>query len=164
VLIEVLVLQAMERVAQGDPPQALEKLAEALALAEPGGFIRPFLEKGPEMADLLGRIVELNPNHRYAVKILATFAGEKTEFFGRHAEARKVQGETLLDKVLIEPLTNREIEVLLKLAKGLSNKKIADSLYISPGTVKKHLYTIYRKLDVKNRHQAVIRAKAIGIL
>ena len=61
VLIDVLVLQALVHVAQGDESQALEKLAEALALAEPGGFIRPFLDQGPEMADLLGRLVKQNP-------------------------------------------------------------------------------------------------------
>ena len=63
-LTDVLVLQALLHVAQGDESQALEKLAEALALAEPGGFIRPFLDQGPEMADLLGRLVKQNPTRR----------------------------------------------------------------------------------------------------
>ena len=65
---------------------------------------------------------------------------------------------------LIEPLTNREIEVLRMLAKGVSNQEIAKSLFISPETVKRHLSNIYRKLKVGSRHQAVVSAKSIGIL
>ena len=164
VLIDILILQAMVRVAQGDESLAPEKLAEALALAEPGGFIRPFLDQGLEMKDLLGRLVKKNPTLQYAKKILEAFGGGKTEFFGRRADDRNKPGASLPDKPLMEPLTNREIEVLRTLAKGLSNKQIADSLFISTETVKKHLYTIYRKLDVKNRHQAVISSKSIGIL
>ena len=61
-------------------------------------------------------------------------------------------------------MSNREIEVLKMLDKGVSNKEVADALFISPETVKRHLSTIYRKLDVKNRHQAVVGAKSLGIL
>ena len=164
VLIDVLVLQARVHVALRDESLALEKLAEALALAEPGGFIRPFLDQGPEMKDLLDRLVKKNPMLQYAEKILVAFGGGKTEFFGRREDDRNKPGASLPDNALIDPLTNREIEVLRKLAKGLSNKHIADSLFISTETVKKHLYTIYRKLDVKNRHQAIISSKSIGIL
>ncbi len=164
VLIDVLILQAMVHVAQGGPPQAIEKLAEALSLAEPGGFMRPFLDQGQEMADLLGRLFEQNPNHRYAWKILKAFRGGKTECFGRRANDRNMPGATLPVKALIEPLTNREIEVLRQLTKGLSNNKIADSLFISTPTVKRHLSTIYGKLGVNNRLQAIVRAKSIGIL
>ena len=164
VLIDVLILQAMVHVAQGGPPQAIEKLAEALSLAEPGGFMRPFLNKGQEMADLLGRLFEQNPNHRYAWKILVAFGGGKTECFGRRANDRNKPGAPLPDQALIEPLTNREIEVLRKLAKGLSNNKIANSLFISTPTVKRHLSTIYGKLGVNNRLQAIVRAKSFGIL
>ncbi|MGA9538515.1 MAG: LuxR C-terminal-related transcriptional regulator, partial [Desulfobacterales bacterium] len=154
VLIDVLVLQALLHVAQGDESQALEKLMAALALAEPGGFIRPFLDQGPEMADLLGRLVKKNPSLRYAGIILEALGGGKTEFFSRRADDRNKPGASLPDKPLIEPLTNREIEVLRMLAKGVTNNDIAESLFISPETVKRHLSTIYRKLDVKNRQQA----------
>ncbi len=164
VLIDVLVLQALLHVAQDDESQALEKLMAALALAEPGGFIRPFLDQGPEMADLFGRLVKKNPSLRYAEIILEALGGGKTEFFSRRADDRNKPGASLPDKPLIEPLTNREIEVLRMLAKGVRNNDIAGSLFISPETVKRHLSTIYRKLDVKNRHQAVISAKSIGIL
>jgi LuxR family maltose regulon positive regulatory protein len=156
VLIDVLVLQALLCAAQGDESKALEKLAAALGQAEPGGFIRPFLDPGPEMADLLGRLVKQNPALHYAGQILEAFGAEKT--------ATSRDRSSIPDEALIEPLTNREIEILMILAKGVSNNEIAKRLFISPETVKRHLSTIYRKLDVKNRHQAVISAKSIGIL
>jgi len=164
VLIDVLVLQALLHAAQGNASDALEKLAEALALAEPGGFIRPFLDQGPEMADLLGRLVKQNPTREYASRILEAFCSEKAELFSDRSDDPNRPRSSLPDKPLIEPLTNREIEVLRMLAKGVRNNDIAGSLFISPETVKRHLSTIYRKLDVKNRHQAVISAKSIGIL
>jgi len=164
VLIDVLVLEARVHVAQGDESQALEKLAEALALAEPGGFIRPFLEQGPKMANLLGHLAKQNPRPGYAGRILEAFGSGKTESSGDRSDDRSRSRSSLPDEPLIQPLTNREIEVLRKLAKGLSNNKIASSLFISPETVKKHLHNIFRKLDVKNRQQALISAKSIGIL
>jgi len=164
VLIDVLVLQARVHVAQGDESQALEKLAEALALAEPGGFICPFLEQEPKMANLLGHLAKQNPRPGYAGRILEAFGSGKTESSGDRSDDRSRSRSSLPDEPLIQPLTNREIEVLRKLAKGLSNNKIASSLFISPETVKKHLHNIFRKLDVKNRQQALISAKSIGIL
>ena len=68
------------------------------------------------------------------------------------------------NQTLAEPLTNREIEILLTLAKGLSNHAIADKLFISPETVKRHLYNIYQKLEVKNRQQATVKASSLGLL
>ncbi len=164
VLIDVLVLQTLVHVARADEAQALDKLAEALSLAEPGGFIRPFLDQGLEMADLLGRLVKQNPTLEYARQILDAFGSGKTESFSDRSDDPNRPRSSLPDKPLIEPLTNREIEVLRMLAKGVRNNDIAESLFISPETVKRHLSTIYRKLDVKNRHQAVISAKSIGIL
>jgi LuxR family maltose regulon positive regulatory protein len=164
VLIDVFVLQAMVHVAQGNESQALEKLAEALALAEPGGFIRPFLDQGSKMADLLSRLKKQNPTLQYARKILAAFDSGKTESISDPLDDPSQSLSLFPGEPLIEPMTNREIEVLRELAKGMSNKEIAKSLFISPGTVKKHLYTTYHKLGAKNRYQAVIKAKSIGIL
>jgi LuxR family maltose regulon positive regulatory protein len=164
VLIDVLVLQARVHAARGDASQALEKLAEALALAEPGGFIRPFLDQGPEVADLLDRLVKQNQALPYARQILAAFGGGKAKLFGRRSDDSIRSRSPFPDAPQIKPLTNREIEVLKKLAKGLSNNKIANSLFISTETVKRHLSNIYRKLNVDSRHQAVVSAKAIGIL
>ena len=164
VLIDVLGLQALLRVAQSDESEALEKLVQAIALAEPGGFIRPFLDLGPDMADLLARLVEQNPAQQYARQILDAFDSEKTETFRDRSDDQNRPRSSPCDEALIEPLTKREIEILTTLAKGLTNNEIADSLFISTETVKRHLSTIYGKLNVKNRHQAVISAKSIGIL
>ena len=151
VLIDILALQALLHAAQGNTSKGLDKLAEAISLAEPGSFIRPFLDLGPEMTDLLVSLIEHDPTQDYAQKILDAFRREKAP-------------PSLPEVALLDPLTNREIEVLKTLAEGLSNNEIADKLFISPETVKRHLSTIYSKLDVKNRQQAVISAKSIGIL
>jgi LuxR family maltose regulon positive regulatory protein len=151
VLIDILSLQSLLNAAQGNASIGFAKLEEALALAEPGGFVRPFLDQGPEMADIMGDLVGQDPAQEYAKKILDVFQREKT-------------APSLPEAVSVDPLTNREIEVLRTLATGLSNNEIADILFISPETVKRHLSTIYSKLDVKNRQQAVISAKSIGIL
>ena len=164
VLIDVLVLQALVHDARGDESHALKKLVEAIALAETGRFIRPFLDQGPEMADLLGRMVKQKPKLRYAGQILDVFGNGKTESSSDRSDYRSRSRSSFPDEPLIQPLTNREIEVLRMLAKGTSNNEIARRLFISPETVKRHLSTIYRKMDVKNRHQAVISAKSIGIL
>jgi LuxR family maltose regulon positive regulatory protein len=71
---------------------------------------------------------------------------------------------SLSEEFLFTPLSNREIEVLKMLDRGVSNNEIAEILHISPETVKRHLSTIYHKLKVKNRQQAVVRGKSIGIL
>ncbi len=72
--------------------------------------------------------------------------------------AKKIMQRATGKKTVLEPLTDREMEVLSLLVKGLSNKEIADNLYISPRTVKSHVSNILRKLDVKDRTQAVIKA------
>ncbi len=164
VLIDVHVLKALVHVMQGDDSRGLEKLAEALALAEPGGFMRPFLDQGQEMANLLGRIVEQNRNQRYAERVLDALIRGKTESSSGRSDDRSRSRSSLQPDPLVEPLSNREIEVLKILGKGLSNRDIARSLFISPETVKRHLSTIYRKLDVKNRQQAIVSAGCIGIL
>ncbi len=164
VLIEILILQAMVHAAQDNESPALDKLAEALALAEPGRFIRPFLDQGPEMADLLSRLEKHRPTLQYAMRILETFENHRNASFGGRSEDFAGSLPSLGNRPMIEPLTNREIEVLRMLSKGTSNKTIAQRLFISTETVKRHLSTIYRKLEVKNRQQALISAKSIGIL
>ncbi len=163
-LIEVLILQALLQAALGSQSEALEKLEESLALAEPGGFVRPFLDQGPAMADLLSCLLKQHPDLKYAGQIYEAFESEKGETATKHSEERDVLRPSLSEEFLITPLSNREIEVLKMLDRGVSNNEIAEILHISPETVKRHLSTIYHKLKVKNRQQAVIRGKSIGIL
>jgi len=163
-MIDTLGMQALLADALNQESTAFEKLSEALSLAEPGGFIRPFLDLGSQMADLLKRFLKQKPDLTYTERIIAAFSKEETGMGPDGSDDQNVHRSFLSNQALVEPLTNREIEILLILPKGLSNQEIADRLFISPETVKKHLYNIYQKLDVKNRRQAVVKANSLGIL
>jgi LuxR family maltose regulon positive regulatory protein len=163
-MIDILGMKALLADALDQKSTAFEKLSEALTLAEPGGFIRPFLDLGSQMADLLKRLAKQKPDLKYTEQILAAFSNEETGKGQDVSDDQGVHRSFLSNQALVEPLTNREIEILLILPKGLSNQKIAERLFISPETVKRHLYNIYQKFDVKNRQQAIVKAKSLGIL
>ena len=149
-LIEVLALQALLHHALNEPDIALTRLEQALAKAQPGRFIRLFVDLGPPMAHLLRRVKgEDLARQRYVEQLLAAFAPDKPD---------------VTSPPLAESLTNREMDVLELLAHRLTNKEIADRLYISPLTVKRHTTTIFGKLGVRNRRQAVVRAHALGLI
>lgn len=157
-LIEVLALQALAASMQGETESALTTLAQAVRLAKPGGFIRTFVDLGPALARLLYQLVARGVEIDYLGPVLAAFpptAGTAgtTQQIRRAAQAQ-----------MIEPLTERESEVLLYLKQGLSNKAIAHTLNISVLTVKKHTINLYQKLGVNSRQQANVKAQALGIL
>jgi LuxR family maltose regulon positive regulatory protein len=151
--INVLALQAVHHDTLGEQSAALDKLTTALNLAEPSGFIRLFVDLGPQMFGLLMQLARQNVALDYIGQILAAFRDDE----------RAVIPEAADHKSLVEPLTNRELDVLELLAQRLSNKEIADKLFISAETVKGHLQNIYQKLEVKKRREAVEKAKNIGI-
>ena len=155
-LINILLLQSLVYQKQSQRDKALTTLARAITLAESGGFIRPFLELGPEMAELLVRLSQRGVAQAYIGRILAAFPAERQD--EKHPQA--AEGA---DASLVEPLTPRELDVLALLAQGLTNKEIAQRLVISPGTVKQHAYNLFQKLQVSNRQQAVTKASAWGI-
>jgi len=163
-MIDILGMKALLADALNQESTAFEKLSEALTLAEPGGLICPFLDLGYQMADLLKRLPKQKSDLKYTERILAAFSNEKTGMGQDVSDDQSVHRSFLSNQALIEPLTNREIEILLILAKRLSNQEIAERLFISPETVKRHLYNIYQKFDVKNRKQAIVKAKSLGIL
>jgi LuxR family maltose regulon positive regulatory protein len=163
-MIDILGMKALLADALNQESTAFEKLSESLTLAEPGGFIRPFLDLGCQMADLLKRLAKQKPDLKYTERILAAFSNEETGMGQNGSDDQSVHRSFLSNQALVEPLTNREIEILLILPKGLSNHEIAEMLFISPETVKRHLYNIYQKFDVKNRQQAIVKAKSLGIL
>jgi LuxR family maltose regulon positive regulatory protein len=156
-LIEILALQAAAYAAQNAVTEALPALARALRLAERGGFIRPFLEPGACMADLLRRLVAQGPVSAHARRTLEAFADTVP---ATTAESKRPPPADLT----AETLTWREAEVLSLLAARLSNKEIAQRLSISTETVKQHATNIYQKLQVRGRREAVSRARSLGLL
>ena len=157
--IEVLALQALLQDAQGDERAALALLGQAVLLAEPGGFIRLFADLGPRMAGLLARLRQTGVAPDYTGQILQAFA-EPTPAAPNQTTAVAPAGPL----ELIEPLTDREREVLALLAQRLSNKEIAQALVISPQTVKRHATNLYQKLQVSGRREAVAKATRLGLL
>jgi LuxR family maltose regulon positive regulatory protein len=157
--IEVLALQAMLHDAQGDEQAALARLQQAIALAEPGGFIRLFADLGPRLASLLSQLRQTGVLPGYTGQILQA-CSESAPPASRPPTAAAPTG--LME--LVEPLTDRELEVLALLAQRLTAKEIAQTLIISPLTVKRHASNIYSKLQVNGRREAIAKAASLGLL
>jgi len=155
--LKALVLLAVALDAHGEQAKAAQRLDEALTLAEPGGFIRIFVDEGVPIARLLREAAARGVRPEYVRRLLAAFPVDDA---GRAASpATRVGGSRLA-----EPLSGRELEVLALIARGLTNQEIAARLYLSLHTVKAHARTIYAKLGVSGRTQAVARGRALGYL
>ncbi len=185
-IIQILSLQSLAYYAQGQVETALAALKRAVTLAQPGGFIRTFVDCGPAMAGLLRQLAGQGVAPDYIRQILAAFpdlrlttlapersAGvddlrlEDKEIVNRtYPEGASSEIANRKSKIvnLIEPLTDRELEILELLARRLSNQEIARSLDISILTVKSHTTHIYQKLNVKSRYQAIAKARALNLL
>jgi LuxR family maltose regulon positive regulatory protein len=160
--IEGLLLESLALQAQGDEASAIARLERALALAEPGGFVHLFVQKGEPMARLLYAAAARGIAPQYAGRLLAAFDFRlPISDFGAQPAQSKIQN---LESEIVEPLSERELEVLELVAEGLSNQEIAQRLYLSLHTVKWHMGNIHGKLGVKNRTQAVAKARALGVL
>ncbi|MGD8792178.1 MAG: LuxR C-terminal-related transcriptional regulator, partial [Anaerolineae bacterium] len=155
--LQAMVLQAVALYADGKRELAVRVLGEALALAEPGGFVRTFVDEGPPMARLLGQALFRGVAAEYVRRLLAAFPE------GEPQQAEPAQSQ-VPESELVEPLSERELEVLQLIAAGLSNREIAARLFLSLNTVKAHTRNIYGKLDVHSRTQAVARAQEIGLM
>jgi LuxR family maltose regulon positive regulatory protein len=159
-LIEIKILEALARQALGETSQAESALAKSLALAEPEGYLRIFLEEGQPMQELLARWLSHagnSPLRDYASRLLSQFEVETRKVIAAQKPASQTGG-------LVDPLSQRELEVLRLIALGRTNQEVAGQLVVSRGTVKAHTASIYRKLDVANRTEAVARARQLGIL
>jgi LuxR family maltose regulon positive regulatory protein len=156
-VIEILCLQALGYSIQEEDDRALGALERAIERAEPEGFIRTFVDEGPPMARLLIEALSRNFALEYVRKLLSAFPDEPQ----RLSSKLKPQDP---DSKWIEPLSEREIEVLQLISEGLTNQEIADRLYLTLNTVKVHTRNINSKLGTHNRTKAVARAKSLGIL
>jgi LuxR family maltose regulon positive regulatory protein len=150
-LISARVLQALALQDCGDSAQALSALTPALSLGEPEGYLRTFVDDGEPLAKLLRRAQSNGVAPDYVNRLLVALEGVP----------QPAQTEA---QPLVEPLTERELEVLRLIAAGLSNQQIAEELVIAVSTVKSHINHIYGKLEVRNRTQALATAQRLGLL
>jgi len=148
--IEILMLQALALQAGGDVRAALVPLERALALAEPEGYVRMFVNEGAPLAALLQAAAKRGVAPTYVRALQSAF---------RPGEDRRP-----IDQALIEPLSERELDVLRLLATDLDGPEIASELVVSLHTVRSHTKNIYAKLGVNNRRAAVSRATALDLL
>jgi LuxR family maltose regulon positive regulatory protein len=155
--IEVLALQALLDHALGNEPRALAAVEQAVALAQPGGFVRLFVDLGPAMGDLLGKLAPRGAGSKYVQELLRAFPATHPGTQPRPAQPPTDHGD------LIEPLTRRELDVLILLAERLTAGEIAQKLVVSEQTVKRHRANIYQKLGVHSRRQAVDTAVGLEI-
>jgi len=157
-VIEILVLQALAHETQGDISAALGALQRALTLAEPEGYVRLFVDEGMPMAILLEEAAKHWPAHRYVRRLLAAFGAAREAGQPARAEVgmQVKQGS-------IEPLSERELEVLRLLRTELTGPEIARELTVSLHTVRTHTSNIYNKLGVDKRRAAVRRAEDLGL-
>lgn len=149
-LIEILMLQALLYYADGDIPTALAGLKSALLLAEPEGYIRLFIDEGTPMQNLFNDVLTQGDSSDYIDRLLSAF-DEATPQIPKQVS-------------LLDPLSERELEVLQLLTTDLTGPEIARELMVSLSTMRTHTRSIYSKLDVNSRRIAVRRAHELGLL
>jgi LuxR family maltose regulon positive regulatory protein len=148
-------MQAMVFQARGDHERALEYMERALLIGESEGFVRNFIDEGDPVRDLLQQAVGKGIAVSYATKLLNALEAEITD---------AVPSAERVAQDLVEPLSDRELDVLRLLESHLSTREIAEHLFISVHTARTHVKNIYSKLDVHSRMEAVLRAKEIDLL
>ncbi|MEZ4640171.1 MAG: LuxR C-terminal-related transcriptional regulator [Caldilineaceae bacterium] len=159
--LQIMIVQALVLQAQGETDAAVQLLGEALALAESGGFIRIFVDEGLPMAQLLSEAAARGIMPDYTGKLLSVF--ESREQKGVDEPSPPPTPNLPNTSPLLEPLTQREQEVLQLIVEGRSNPDIATQLVVALSTVKTHVKNIYGKLQVTNRFQAIARANELGL-
>ncbi|MCA9956825.1 MAG: tetratricopeptide repeat protein, partial [Anaerolineales bacterium] len=155
--IEILIVMALALAAQNKLPRAHDSLQRALTLAEPEGYFQCFVDEGPALARLLYAALAQGIMPDYVRRLLSAFPSSEPEL-----TVPPQSENSELD--WIEPLSERELEVLQLIAKGLTNQEIAVQLFLALNTIKAHTRNIYSKLGVNSRIQAVARARDLGVL
>jgi LuxR family transcriptional regulator, maltose regulon positive regulatory protein len=163
-VIEILVLRALALEARSDTAGALTGLERALALAAPEGYVRIFVDEGAPMAALLRDAHARSITPHYVAKLLAAFPS--SEGRGLRTESAESIHSVLSPQssTLVEPLSQRELEILRLIAAGQSNQEIAASLVVALSTIKKHINNLFGKLEVASRTQAIARAHELNLL
>ncbi len=165
-VIEMKILQSLAHALRNEEQVALTVLAQAVYLAEPEGYIRMFVDEGIAMATLLSRLRDQERKQgprSYLDTLLAAFSHQSMTHTPFNPGSGEPRG-SIREQPLIEPLSERELEVLQLIAVGDSNQEIADRLVITLDTVKRHVTHIFEKCGVHNRVQAVARARTLGLL
>jgi LuxR family maltose regulon positive regulatory protein len=157
-VIEIWMLQALAQQALGDTEQPLPTLERALLLAEPEGYIRLFVDEGQPMMTLLRQAASQGITPTYVDKLLPAFDAREQK------SVPSPLPPSPPTPLLIDPLSDRELDVLRLLSTDLSGPEIAEELMVSVNTVKTHLKNIYSKLDAHSRYEAVERAKQLDLL
>jgi LuxR family maltose regulon positive regulatory protein len=152
--VELLVLRALAEKEDGDWASALADLRRALTIAAPRNYVRVFLDEGRELGALIDRLD--------MEQLRGSAAAPLARRLQRAMYSPDVQDGAPIGKG--EELTKRELSILKRLETGLSNKEIAEAIFVSEGTLKWHLHNVYGKLNVKNRTGAIARGRALGIL
>jgi LuxR family maltose regulon positive regulatory protein len=177
-VLEILILRALAQHTHRANRGAVGTLAHALALAQPEGYVRLFADEGAPMAALLADLVAAAEQQRLAVSpsvldyAQALIAVCRSPEGGTLRSMSNPSQDSMTEPTypvsgvlpLLDPLTEREVEVLRLLAEGASNATIAAKLVVTVGTVKKHVFNVCSKLGAQNRTQAVARARALRLL
>ena len=160
--LKAMVLQAVALHLKGERSQAAQLLGDSLALAEPEGFVRLFVDEGPPMAQLLSEAAARGVMPDYIGKLLAVFQGVTND--EGQTTTPSSSGTRSGPSSLVEPLSQRELEILQLIAQGLSNREISQRLFLALDTVKGHNRRIFGKLQVQSRTEAIARARELGLL
>jgi LuxR family maltose regulon positive regulatory protein len=164
-VIEYQILIALAAQALGQDRRAMLSLERALALAEPAGFVRTFVDEGKPMARLLYEAASQRMCPEYVGRLLAAFPASHQPSAASHQQGRDGKHPApSTQHPSVEPLSERELEVLRLIAEGLSNEEVAQRLVVSLPTIKFHTSNIYGKLSVRNRTEAVAKARGLGLL
>jgi LuxR family maltose regulon positive regulatory protein len=160
--IEILALIALGQQALGQAQEALETLQTALQIAEPEGYLRTFVDAGQPMAPMLYQVLGAGRFPDYIARLLALFPTDEVKI-PVSSPGTAFDRTRATEETLIEPLSQRELEVLQLMASGASNEEIAEKLVIATTTAKKHVSNILHKLGADNRTQAVGRGRRLGL-
>jgi len=169
--LRVMALEALALYAQRAKDQALQLLAAALALAEPGGFIRLFVDEGEPMRSAIFDFrlsIDKQPRSQdrnllpYVDRLLAAFQNVPED--EEPLCTTKLSSSVVRPSSLVEPLSQREVEILKLIAQGLANREIGERLFLALDTVKGHNRRIFDKLQVQSRTEAIARARELGLL